>query len=95
MSDSARRSRPISRDADSAASALGLVSAPRLAPRPQVAHDRGQHQGAGHDPDPHSAISWTNIQLGMQLFDRLVEAWPERTIVPSLADLIVGDRARH
>jgi ABC-type oligopeptide transport system substrate-binding subunit/class 3 adenylate cyclase len=37
------------------------------------------------DPDPHSAIAWTNIQLGMQLFDRLVEAWPERTIVPSLA----------
>ncbi len=22
----------------------------------------------------------------MQLFDRLVEAWPERTIVPSLAE---------
>jgi ABC-type oligopeptide transport system substrate-binding subunit/class 3 adenylate cyclase len=38
------------------------------------------------DPDPHSAITWTNIQLGMQLFDRLVEAWPERTIVPSLAE---------
>jgi ABC-type oligopeptide transport system substrate-binding subunit/class 3 adenylate cyclase len=37
------------------------------------------------DADPHSSISWTNIQLGMQLFDRLVEAWPERTIVPSLA----------
>jgi oligopeptide transport system substrate-binding protein len=39
-----------------------------------------------NDPDPHSAITWTNIQLGMQLFDRLVEAWPERTIVPSLAE---------
>jgi ABC-type oligopeptide transport system substrate-binding subunit/class 3 adenylate cyclase len=38
------------------------------------------------DPDPHSAITWTNIQLGMQLFDRLVEAWPERTVVPSLAE---------
>ncbi len=38
------------------------------------------------DPDPHSAITWTNVQLGMQLFDRLVEAWPERTIVPSLAE---------
>ena len=38
------------------------------------------------DADPHSAIAWTNIQLGMQLFDRLVEAWPERTIVPSLAE---------
>jgi ABC-type oligopeptide transport system substrate-binding subunit/class 3 adenylate cyclase len=38
------------------------------------------------DPDPHSAIAWPNIQLCMQLFDRLVEAWPERTIVPSLAE---------
>ncbi|MFY9579399.1 MAG: ABC transporter substrate-binding protein [Gaiellaceae bacterium] len=39
-----------------------------------------------NDPDPKSAIAWPNIQLCMQLFDRLVEAWPERTIVPSLAD---------
>ncbi|HVH50531.1 MAG TPA: ABC transporter substrate-binding protein, partial [Gaiellaceae bacterium] len=39
-----------------------------------------------NDPDPRSAIAWPNIQLCMQLFDRLVEAWPERTIVPSLAD---------
>jgi oligopeptide transport system substrate-binding protein len=39
-----------------------------------------------NDPDPRSAISWPNIQLCMQLFDRLVEAWPERTIVPSLAE---------
>src|SRR5205823_2280415 len=39
-----------------------------------------------NDPDPRSAIAWPNIQLGMQLFDRLVEAWPERTIVPSLAE---------
>src|ERR1041385_9102743 len=38
-----------------------------------------------NDPDPRSAIAWPNIQLCMQLFDRLVEAWPERTIVPSLA----------
>ena len=38
-----------------------------------------------NDPDPSSAIAWPNIQLCMQLFDRLVEAWPERTIVPSLA----------
>ncbi|HXJ64463.1 MAG TPA: ABC transporter substrate-binding protein, partial [Actinomycetota bacterium] len=38
------------------------------------------------DNDPKSAIAWPNIQLCMQLFDRLVEAWPERTIVPSLAD---------
>jgi oligopeptide transport system substrate-binding protein len=39
-----------------------------------------------NDPDPRSAIAWPNIQLCMQLFDRLVEAGPERTIVPSLAD---------
>jgi len=39
-----------------------------------------------NDVDPKSAIAWPNIQLCMQLFDRLVEAWPERTIVPSLAD---------
>jgi len=44
------------------------------------------------DADPHSAIAWTNIQLGMQLFDRLVEAWPERTIVPSLAERTVEFR---
>ena len=39
-----------------------------------------------NDPDPRSAIAWPNIQLCMQLFDRLVEAWPERTLVPSLAE---------
>ncbi len=39
-----------------------------------------------NDPDPRSAIAWPNIQVCMQLFDRLVEQWPERTIVPSLAD---------
>ncbi len=39
-----------------------------------------------NDPDPKSAIAWPNIQVCMQLFDRLVEAWPERTIVPSLAE---------
>jgi ABC-type oligopeptide transport system substrate-binding subunit/class 3 adenylate cyclase len=39
-----------------------------------------------NDPDPRSAIAWPNIQVCMQLFDRLVEQWPERTIVPSLAE---------
>ncbi len=39
-----------------------------------------------NDFDPASAIAWPNIQLCMQLYDRLVEAWPERTIVPSLAE---------
>src|SRR5262249_55810811 len=38
------------------------------------------------DLDPKTAIAWPNIQACMQLFDRLVEAWPERTIVPSLAE---------
>ena len=38
------------------------------------------------DPDPRSAIAWPNIQLCMNLFDRLVEQWPERTIVPNLAE---------
>ncbi len=38
------------------------------------------------DPDPKTAIAWPNIQLCMQLFDRLVEAWPERALVPSLAE---------
>jgi ABC-type transport system substrate-binding protein/class 3 adenylate cyclase len=35
--------------------------------------------------DPTTAGWWFDIQLCMQLFDRLVEAWPERVIVPSLA----------
>ena len=39
-----------------------------------------------NDPDPRSAIAWPNIQLCMNLFDRLVEQWPERTIVPNLAE---------
>jgi ABC-type oligopeptide transport system substrate-binding subunit/class 3 adenylate cyclase len=39
-----------------------------------------------NDLDPKSAIAWPNIQACMQLFDRLVEAWPERTIVPSLGE---------
>ena len=38
------------------------------------------------DSDPRSAIAWPNIQLCMNLFDRLVEQWPERTIVPNLAE---------
>ena len=37
-------------------------------------------------PDPLRAGWWADIRLGMQLFDRLVEAGPERTILPSLAD---------
>ncbi|MGZ8579199.1 MAG: AAA family ATPase, partial [Actinomycetota bacterium] len=50
-----------------------------------------------NDPDPRSAIAWPNIQLCMQLFDRLVEQWPERTIVPGLAERweISGDGLRY
>ena len=50
-----------------------------------------------NDTDPKSAIAWPNIQVCMQLFDRLVEAWPERTIVPSLAERweISGDGLRY
>jgi ABC-type oligopeptide transport system substrate-binding subunit len=39
-----------------------------------------------NDADPRSAIAWPNIQLCMNLFDRLVEQWPQRTIVPNLAE---------
>lgn len=38
------------------------------------------------DADPRSAIAFPDIQLCMQLFDRLVVAGPERTILPSLAE---------
>ena len=50
-----------------------------------------------NDADPKSAIAWPNIQLCMQLFDRLVEAWPERTLVPSLAERweIAADGLRY
>ncbi|MGA8016464.1 MAG: ABC transporter substrate-binding protein [Candidatus Dormiibacterota bacterium] len=37
-------------------------------------------------PDPIGTNAWTNIQLSMQVYDRLVEARPGRTVVPSLAD---------
>ncbi len=36
--------------------------------------------------DPTRAGWWADIRLGMQLFDRLVEAGPERVILPSLAE---------
>jgi ABC-type oligopeptide transport system substrate-binding subunit/class 3 adenylate cyclase len=36
--------------------------------------------------DPRDAGFWPDINFCMQLFDRLVEAWPDRTIVPSLAE---------
>jgi ABC-type oligopeptide transport system substrate-binding subunit/class 3 adenylate cyclase len=38
------------------------------------------------DADPYRTFFIQDIQLYMALFDRLVEAWPERTIVPGLAE---------
>jgi ABC-type oligopeptide transport system substrate-binding subunit/class 3 adenylate cyclase len=57
-------------------------------PEPGVATERVRVATSflPNDLDPNSAIAWPNIQACMQLFDRLVEAWPERTIVPSLAE---------
>lgn len=37
-------------------------------------------------PDPFGSTAWTNIQLCMQIYDRVVEAWPSRNVVPSLAE---------
>ena len=37
-------------------------------------------------PDPPRSYQLPDIQLQMALFDRLVERWPEATIVPSLAE---------
>jgi ABC-type oligopeptide transport system substrate-binding subunit/class 3 adenylate cyclase len=58
------------------------------APEPRVATERVRVATSflPNDLDPKSAIAWPNIQACMQLLDRLVEAWPERTIVPSLAE---------
>ncbi|HEY1564414.1 MAG TPA: AAA family ATPase, partial [Gaiellaceae bacterium] len=55
-------------------------------PRPASERLRLASSFLPNDLDPKSAIAWPNIQACMQLFDRLVEAWPERTIVPSLAE---------
>ncbi|MGH7349769.1 MAG: ABC transporter substrate-binding protein, partial [Candidatus Rokuibacteriota bacterium] len=38
-----------------------------------------------NEADPPRSYALQNIQLQMALFDRLVERWPEATIVPSLA----------
>jgi ABC-type transport system substrate-binding protein/class 3 adenylate cyclase len=38
------------------------------------------------EPDPPRSYFLPDIQLQMALFDRLVERWPEATIVPSLAE---------
>jgi ABC-type oligopeptide transport system substrate-binding subunit/class 3 adenylate cyclase len=59
---------------------------PEMPPSPPNATLRVATSFLPNDADPRSAIAWPNIQLCMNLFDRLVEAWPERTIVPSLAE---------
>ncbi len=65
--------------------AFDLWSAPE--PRPTTMRTlRIASSFVPNDPDPRSAIAWPNIQLCMQLFDRLIEAWPERTMVPALAE---------
>jgi ABC-type oligopeptide transport system substrate-binding subunit/class 3 adenylate cyclase len=66
--------------------AFPLWSAPEPPAVPPAAVLQVASSFLPNDPDPRSAIAWPNIQLCMQLFDRLVEQWPERTIVPSLAD---------
>jgi ABC-type oligopeptide transport system substrate-binding subunit/class 3 adenylate cyclase len=66
--------------------AFGFWSRPTEAADERTAVIRVATSFLPNDPDPRSAIAWPNIQLCMQLFDRLVEAWPERTIVPSLAE---------
>ncbi len=66
--------------------AFAFWAPPESPPTPPAATLRVATSFLPNDPDPRSAIAWPNIQLCMQLFDRLVEAWPERTIVPSLAE---------
>jgi ABC-type oligopeptide transport system substrate-binding subunit/class 3 adenylate cyclase len=57
-------------------------------PDPQVATERLRVATSflPNDLDPKSAIAWPNIQACMQLYARLVVAWPERSIVPALAE---------
>jgi ABC-type oligopeptide transport system substrate-binding subunit/class 3 adenylate cyclase len=66
--------------------AFPLWEAPAGPADPPAASLRVSTSFLPNDNDPRSAIAWPNIQLCMQLFDRLVEQWPERTIVPSLAE---------
>jgi ABC-type oligopeptide transport system substrate-binding subunit/class 3 adenylate cyclase len=66
--------------------AFSFWDEPEPSDQPATASMRVATSFLPNDPDPRSAIAWPNIQLCMQLFDRLVEQWPERTIVPSLAE---------
>ncbi|MEA2557986.1 MAG: hypothetical protein QOG88_1524, partial [Actinomycetota bacterium] len=66
--------------------AFGFWTPPLPSSEPATSVLRVSSSFLPDDPDPRSAIAWPNIQLCMQLFDRLVEQWPERTIVPNLAE---------
>src|SRR6185312_14197870 len=66
--------------------AFGLWTPPSSPAEAPTAVLRVSSSFLPNDPDPRSAIAWPNIQLCMALFDRLVEQWPERTIVPNLAE---------
>ena len=66
--------------------AFELWERPAASEAPPAATIRVASSFLPNDADPKSAIAWPNIQVCMQLFDRLVEAWPERTIVPCLAE---------
>src|SRR6476659_1686688 len=55
--------------------AFPLWSAPEPPAVPPAAVLQVASSFLPHDPDPRSAIAWPNIQLCMQLFDRLVEQW--------------------
>jgi len=65
--------------------AFELWTPPAGPPEPPSATLRMATSYLPRVPDPSAAGWWFDIQLCMQLFDRLVEAWPERSIVPSLA----------
>jgi ABC-type oligopeptide transport system substrate-binding subunit/class 3 adenylate cyclase len=66
--------------------AFGLWTPPAPSSEPATSVLRVSSSFLPDDPDPRSAIAWPNIQLCMQLFDRLVEQSEERTIVPNLAE---------
>ncbi|MEA2556420.1 MAG: hypothetical protein QOI60_1751, partial [Actinomycetota bacterium] len=58
--------------------AFGFWTPPLPSSEPATSVLRVSSSFLPNDPDPRSAIAWPNIQLCMQLFDRLVEQWPER-----------------
>lgn len=59
---------------------------PRAWPESPTAMLRIGQVAIPSDPDPTRSYLLQNIQMCMALFDRLVERWPEATIVPSLAE---------